>query len=173
MNIDQTRDYVRLHSTRFIDKIFAANTWIGDSPRARIDRPVPMNCSSDTLRILDSAPVPTSDSERESLQCSMGFTYRKAIGELIWAMVTCRPDLSFAVIKLSQFSNNPGRIHYNHVRQMFRYLQHAREYGLTYWRTMSPPTRHTSPTPISPNPEDGLRHADASNVPPTSFFRLR
>jgi hypothetical protein len=107
-NIEQTRDYVRLHSTSYIDKILAANTWLGDSPRARIDRPVPMNGSSATLRTPDNAPVPSSDSERESLQRSMGFPYRKAIGDLIWAMVTCHPDLSFAVIELRQFSNNPA-----------------------------------------------------------------
>jgi hypothetical protein len=81
-----------------------------------------MNGTSDTLRHLDTSPVPSTDSERENLKRSMGFSYRKAIGELIWAMVTCRPDLSFAVIKLSHFSNNPGRIHYNHDRQVFRYL---------------------------------------------------
>jgi hypothetical protein len=33
-------------------KILAASTWIGDTPRARIDRPVPMNASTDTLRSL-------------------------------------------------------------------------------------------------------------------------
>jgi hypothetical protein len=100
-NIKQTRDYIRLHYTNYIDKILAANTWVGDSARARVKR-------------------------------SMGFSYRKAIGELIWAVVTCRPDLSFAVIKLSQSSNNPGRIHYNHVRHVFRYPQHTRDYELTY-----------------------------------------
>jgi hypothetical protein len=106
----------------------------------------------------------------------MGFSYRKAIGELIWAMVTCRPDLSFAVIKLSQFSNNPGRIHYNHVRHVFRhvfrYLQHTRAYGLTYWRTTPCPHLPDTPAPppVSPNLEDGLRHTDPSDIPPTSLF---
>jgi hypothetical protein len=131
-NIEQTRDYVRLRSTSYIDKILAANTWVGDSARARIDRPVPMNGTSDTLRHLDTSPVPSTDSERENLGRSMGFSYRKAIDELIWAMVTCRPDLSFAVIKLRQLSNSPGRIHCNHVRHVFRYLQHTRNNGLTY-----------------------------------------
>jgi hypothetical protein len=171
-NIEQTRDYIRLHSTSYIDKILAANTWIGESARARVDRPVRMNGTSDALQHLDTSPVPSSDSERESLERSMGFSYRKAIGILIWAMVTCRPDLSFAVIKLSQFSNNPGRIHYNHVRHVFRYLQHTRDYGLTYWRTTPCPHLPDTPAPppVSPNLEDGLRPTDPSDIPLTSLF---
>jgi hypothetical protein len=171
-NIEQTRDYIRLHSTSYTDKILAANTWIGDSARARVDRPVPMNGTSEALRHLDTSPVPSSDSEREKLERSMGFSYRKAIGELIWAMVTCRPDLSFAVIKLSQFSSNSGRLHYNRVRHVFRYLQHTRDYGLTYWRTKPCPNLPDipAPPPVSPNLEDGLRHTDPYDIPPTSLF---
>jgi hypothetical protein len=86
-------------------------------------------------------------------------------------MVTCRPDLSFAVIKLSQFSNNPGRIHYNYVRHVFRYLQHTCDYGRTYWRTAPCPHLPDIPAPplVSPNPEDG-RHTDPADIPSTSLF---
>jgi hypothetical protein len=45
-----------------------------------------MNGTYAALRHLDTSPVPSSDSEREILERSMGFSYRKAIGELIWAM---------------------------------------------------------------------------------------
>jgi hypothetical protein len=55
-------DYMRLHCTSYIDKILAANTWIGDSTRARVDRPVRMNGTPDALRHLDTSPVPSSDS---------------------------------------------------------------------------------------------------------------
>jgi hypothetical protein len=56
-NIEQTRVYIRLHNTSIIDKIPAATTWIGDTPRSRIDRPLPMNALSNTLRSLYSSPV--------------------------------------------------------------------------------------------------------------------
>jgi hypothetical protein len=79
-------------------------------------------------------------------------------------MVTCRPDLSF----------NPGRIHYNHVRRVFRYLQHTSDYGFTYWRTAPCPQLPDIPAlpPVSPNPVDGLRHTDPADISSTSL-RLR
>ena len=33
--------------------------------------------------------------------------YRRAVGSLIYAMICTRPDLSWIVTKLSQYSNNP------------------------------------------------------------------
>jgi hypothetical protein len=39
-----------------------------------------------------------------SMEHEMGFGYRQGIGELIYALVTCRLDISFSVIKLSQYS---------------------------------------------------------------------
>jgi hypothetical protein len=49
-------------------------------------------------------------------------------------MVTCRPDISFPVIKLSQYSKNPARVHYEAIIQVFRYLNTTIDDGITYWR---------------------------------------
>jgi hypothetical protein len=76
------------------------------------------------------------------------------------------------VIKLRQLSNSPGRIHYNPIRHVFQYLQHTRNYGLTYWRTAPCPQLPDipAPPPVSLNPEDGLRHTDPADIPSTSLF---
>ena len=50
-------------------------------------------------------------------------------------MVTCRHDLSFTVIKLSQYSNNPAEIHYQALKYAFRYLRATKDHGLYFWRT--------------------------------------
>ena len=53
----------------------------------------------------------------------MGFNYHQVIGELIYAMTTCQPDISFPLIKLSQYSNNPARAHYEAAANIMYYLQ--------------------------------------------------
>ena len=76
-------------------------------------------------------------------------------------MITCRPEISFPVTKLSQFSAHPAALHYDAVKRVFRYLNATPEHGLTYWRTTShaylpahpPPARLTSPTD-----QGGLSH---------------
>ena len=49
-------------------------------------------------------------------------------------MVTTRPYISFPIIKLSQFSNNPQDIHYDAVKKIFLYLKATSTNGIYYWR---------------------------------------
>ena len=63
----------------------------------------------------------------------MKFNYRQAIGELIYAMVTCHTDISFPLIKLSQYSINPAREHYMVVQEIFQYLECTIDNGIYFW----------------------------------------
>jgi hypothetical protein len=62
------------------------------------------------------------------------FNYRQAIGEAIYSMTVARPDITYAIIKLSQYSNNPAKIHYQAVRHLFKYLALTKSRGIHYWR---------------------------------------
>jgi hypothetical protein len=76
------------------------------------------------------------------------FRYRAAIGELIWLMITTRPELSYPVVKLSQFATSPATIHYDAVYGIFQYLSGTHDDDITYTRpepnksisALSPPT---------------------------------
>ena len=52
--------------------------------------------------------TPASESELKHLEKEFQFSYRQIIGELIYALVTCRPDISYPLIKLSQYSAKPS-----------------------------------------------------------------
>ena len=67
-------------------------------------------------------------------------------------MVTCRPDLSFATIKLSQYTQSPAECHYIALKNVFRYLMITKSEGLTYWRTSPNSFLPTLPlpTPVTP-----------------------
>ena len=49
-------------------------------------------------------------------------------------MVTCRPDISYPIVKLSQYSTAPSRIHFEAVKQLYIYLKHTKTEGIHYWR---------------------------------------
>ena len=59
-----------------------------------------------------------------------GFKYRTGVGEVIYAMSTCRLDLSFAAIKCSQSSACPHADHYKALKQTLRYMYATREEGI-------------------------------------------
>ena len=62
-------------------------------------------------------------------------------------MVTCRPDISFQVIKLAQYSTKPARIHFEAVKHLYKYLAATKSEGLYYWRKTH---RHDLPHGIIP-----------------------
>ena len=83
---------------------------------------------------MEKAIPPSNMKEIHQLQLEMGFNYRQAIGELIFLMITCRPDISFPLIKLSQYSNAPAMEHYTAVKQIFRYVKATKTEGIYFWR---------------------------------------
>ena len=76
---------------------------------------------------------PLSQPDRIKLERELGFSYRQVIGELIYALVTCCPDISFLTIKLSQYSAAPAKIHYNAVKDIYRYIRATKTDGIYYW----------------------------------------
>ncbi len=65
----------------------------------------------------------------------MQLSYRAGVGELIWAMTTCRPDLAFASVKLSQSNSCPHKIHFHGLKQALKYLFTSKEDGIYFWQT--------------------------------------
>ncbi|XP_057426375.1 secreted RxLR effector protein 161-like [Lotus japonicus] len=58
--------------------------------------------------------------------------YSRAIGSLMYAMISTRPDIAFAVGKLSRFTSNPSRHHWHAITRVFKYLKGTMNYGLSY-----------------------------------------
>ena len=86
---------------------------------------------------MKSAQPPILAQDIQTLQIEMGLNYRQAIGELIFLMITCRPDISFPLIKLSQYSSNPAKEHYQALKQIFRYIKATSTDGIYFWRRHS------------------------------------
>ena len=58
--------------------------------------------------------------------------YSRAIGCLMYAMNSTRPDIAFAVGKLSRYTINPSSHHWQALNRVFKYLKGTMDYGLTY-----------------------------------------
>src|SRR6202522_895751 len=58
--------------------------------------------------------------------------YQEAVGSLMYAAMGTRPDIAFATSTMAQFSENPGWIHWEAVKQIFRYLLGTSKLELVY-----------------------------------------
>ena len=58
--------------------------------------------------------------------------YSQIIGSLMYLACATRPDISFAVCKLSRFVANPGDDHWHALERVMRYLKGTMSYGIHY-----------------------------------------
>ena len=64
--------------------------------------------------------------------------YRKVIGALQYLSLT-RPNISFAVNKLSQLMHCPSTIHWTATKQLLRYLKYTIFHGISIQKNVNPP----------------------------------
>ena len=133
VDILQSRHYIKLFNATYIRKILQHHHWLKEEFPLSAHNPIPMKDTPEYHRKLETA-TPLSDDERNNIESNLKFTYRQAIGELIYALVTCRPDISFSVVKLAQYSAAPAAIHFEAVKQIYKYLHATQERGIIYWR---------------------------------------
>ena len=136
VDIHQGQDYIKLSNETYINKVLSNYKWLEKDSKPN-KFPVPMKDDSAYMARLDTekGPDPSENKEKYiALEEQMGFKYRRALGELLFCMVTCRPDISFSVIKLAKYANAPAEIHYTAIKHVLRYLRATINHGIHYWR---------------------------------------
>jgi hypothetical protein len=134
LDVQQSRWYIKISVQTYLTKTLLPyfNDWL-EIPTTPM--PVPLGTNEKFHRDLYKAKGNPDAKAQAALAKQMGFGYRKAIGELIWPMPTCHPDLTQGVVKCAQASAAPTEIHYNAVKSIFRYCAATITDGIFYWRT--------------------------------------
>ena len=132
VNISQTKYYNHISAETYIARIVTHHNWHNNENIS--NKPVPMRDYNKFLDAINNDKGPEDLTERRQLEKRMGFNYRQAIGELIYALTICQIDISTAIILLSQHNLHPAEIHYKAVKDLFLYLYATRKHGITYWR---------------------------------------
>eukprot|EP00794_Sanderia_malayensis_P003868 gene3868-4411_t len=63
--------------------------------------------------------------------------YREAIGSLIYAMTSTRPDISWITSKLAQYSQSPTEDHWTAVKHVLRYMRGTLDQSLIFTKSES------------------------------------
>jgi len=63
--------------------------------------------------------------------------YREAVGSLMYLMVRTRPDLAFAIGKLSRFVSCYGKEHWAAIKHVLRYVKGSMDKGLVFDKNSS------------------------------------
>ena len=82
--------------------------------------------------IFTKEDVSTSDKQVEKLTRELNIHYRSCIGSLIY-LLSKRVDLSFALHELAKFSVNPGKVNFEGLIHLLRYIREDNTLGLKYY----------------------------------------
>ncbi|GBO04460.1 Retrovirus-related Pol polyprotein from transposon TNT 1-94 [Araneus ventricosus] len=127
MEIDYRQDgTIFLHSESYIKRILK---------RFNLDGANTYTIPADPGTILssDSNPLPEGTT----------IPYRETIGSLMFLAITTRPDIAFAVNVVSRFQSNPGQVHWNAVKRIFRYPKDTADIQSQKQSTVSTSTTET------------------------------
>ncbi len=158
VNVVQTRNYVKIDCNTYINKMCTKylTMWLNKVPLSE-NRPTPLPLEGDWIEGFNAASGPTDPKVQAALEASMQLKYRAGVGELIWAMRTCRPDIAYTSVKLSQSNSTPAEIHYHGLKLAIRYLYITRHDGIYFWHTQPQPDLPEAPLPtINSNAQDLL-----------------
>jgi hypothetical protein len=61
--------------------------------------------------------------------------YQQVVGSLMYAMVHTRPDIAFALGKLSQHMQDPSEAHWTYLKALMRYIRSSLDLRLRFGRT--------------------------------------
>jgi transposase InsO family protein len=83
--------------------------------------------------------TPMTESEllpsRENVDRASVLRYQRKMGSLLYAAVTTRPDISFAVSRLARFNQNPSEEHQQAADRVIQYLYKTRSWAICYGDT--------------------------------------
>jgi hypothetical protein len=131
MDIDQTTFFIKIHCTKYLKKMMQSHSWVQTHPKAHMALPFPSDANS-LVKLIQCVP-PHTQEHQQDLEKRMGFKYRHVMGEVMYPMVKCCPDISTHTILLSQHMNQPGEDHYIALWHLVAYLSHTISEGIYYW----------------------------------------
>jgi hypothetical protein len=164
VDVIQSKYFVKISCQTYLEKISKRHldNWMNDM-KTYTYRPLPMPATESFTKAFDAAVGNPDKAAQAALEKEYQFSYRSGIGEIIYAMVKARPDISTAVVRCAQHSACPAKAHYNAVRHILKYLYLTRDDGIYYWRA-----RPLESLPEHPVP---THNADCHGVIPSHVTR--
>jgi hypothetical protein len=114
---DREAGTVHLSQCAYIDVILR---------RYHLDELKPLSIPMDTQVCFSSEQAPASMAEH-TVMCNV--PYHEAVGALNWAALSTHPDITFGIATIMCFATNPGPVHWEAVKCIYRYLAGTWELG--------------------------------------------
>jgi hypothetical protein len=116
------------------------------------------NCNGVDLPLRERLSSSSQPSTPVADDCTV---YRAMVGSLLYVAQWTRPDISYSVSELSRFVSNPGQVHLEQAKRVFRYLSKTSALHLEYSPSAVPGS------PVADNQLWGYVDSDWAGCPDT------
>ena len=155
VQIEQSAEYVVLSGAKYINRVMRTHGWEKPSPHESDSEHKAIPFSPEVIPQLYKDKGPEEHTpDHSTLEESVGFSFRSLLGELMYAYVTCRPDIGYHVTTLSKFSSAPALVHYHTLKNVARYLRRTAHWGIISRRVKPDQYLPDSSTTLIPGPSD-------------------
>ncbi|XP_071917192.1 secreted RxLR effector protein 161-like [Coffea arabica] len=117
---DHSRGILGLSQKSYIEKVLKRyamqNCKSGDTPVAKGDKFNLEQCPKNAFEKKEMQKIP----------------YASAVGSLMYAQVSTRPDIAYLIGMLGRYLSNSGLDHWKATKRVLRYPQKTKDYMLTY-----------------------------------------
>ena len=131
LDVHQYDDSIMLSCEKYIDRVLQTHMWTTPSEPHPSKQVTPLPTDAVTALYKHIGPAENTP-EHAALVAKHGFAYRTLLGELLYAYVTCRPDIGYATISLSKFSTCPHDAHFTMLKKVAKYLRSTKHWGIIY-----------------------------------------
>ena len=143
VDIEQSSTHIMISCQNYIERMLRAHSW-ESAPTKPYDysdgkSPTPLPPTAIHHVFTQSGP-PEGTAAAYALELKHGFAYRTLLGEMMYAYVTCRPDIGYAITTMSKFSTMPSTLHFHYLKYIAKYLRLTKDWGIRYKRTTERPT---------------------------------
>ena len=136
IDVLQTRHYIKISCTSYLNKIFEKYllTWMRNYTSTD-DQPTSLPTDPAWMKKFSAATGDPDPKAQAKLSKSMDISYHSGVGELVWAMTTCCPDMAYASVKLSKANACPHEHYFHGVKHTLKYLYSTKDDGLYFGQT--------------------------------------
>ena len=130
VDIEQSNTHIMISCQSYIDRMLCTHDW--NNQKKKLSKnlsPLP----DAYLKIIYKECGPDEGTvDAFKLELSQGFAYCTLLGEMMYAYVTCRPDIGYAITTMSKFSTKLSKYHYELLKGIAKYLRETKEWGIKY-----------------------------------------
>ena len=149
LDIKQYDDSIEVSCGSYIERVLKTHGWHTPNLTESAKNATPLTTDAITSMYKHVGPAENTP-EYAAVASEHGFAYRTLLGELLYAYVTCRPDIGYSIITLSKFSTCPHDVHYSMLKKVAKYLRQTMYWGIIYRKPLRdnslPPNPHARAT---------------------------